>query len=137
VRAAFNKFNGTLGTNGSLSFLFDRKGVFDFAKPEDRDFDEIQMELIDAGAEEIEVEDGNVNVVCSIEDFGNMSKKLEELNIEVESAELQRIPNDTKTLSVEEAKSVLKLIDALEDDDDVQNVFHNMEMTDEIIEAME
>jgi transcriptional/translational regulatory protein YebC/TACO1 len=66
-----------------------------------------------------------------------MSKKLEELNIEVESAELQRIPNDTKTLSVEEAKSVLKLIDALEDDDDVQNVFHNMEMTDEIIEAME
>ncbi|HOE38709.1 MAG TPA: YebC/PmpR family DNA-binding transcriptional regulator [Bacteroidales bacterium] len=137
VRAAFNKFNGTLGTNGSLSFLFDRKGVFDFAKPEDKDFDEIQMELIDAGAEEIEVEDGNVNVVCSIEDFGNMNKKLEELNIEVESAELQRIPNDTKTLSVEEAKSVLKLIDVLEDDDDVQNVFHNMEMTDEIIEAME
>lgn len=137
VRSAFNKFNGTLGTNGSLSFLFDRKGVFDFAKPENMDFDEIEMELIDAGAEEIEVEEENVNVICSIEDFGSLSKKLEELKIEVESAELQRIPNDTKTLNLNEAKSVLKLIDVLEDDDDVQNVFHNMEMTDEIIEAME
>ena len=137
VRAAFNKYNGTLGTNGSLSFLFDRKGVFDFEKPAGIDFEELEMELIDAGAEEIDVEDDSVSVTCAMEDFGNMNKKLEELKISVSSAELQRIPNDTKVLSVDEAKSVLKLIDALEDDDDVQKVFHNLEMTDELAEAMD
>lgn len=137
VRAAFNKYNGTLGTNGSLSFLFDRKGVFEFDKPTGIDFEELEMELIDAGAEEIEVEDDSVSVTCAMEDFGNMNKKLEELKISVSSAELQRIPNDTKVLSVDEAKSVLKLIDALEDDDDVQKVFHNLEMTDELAEAMD
>lgn len=137
IRAAFNRFNGTLGTNGSLSFLFDRKGVFSFEKTEEMNFDEIEMELIDAGAEEIEIEDTTVTITCAIEDFGNMNKKLEELKITVESAELQRIPNDTKTLSLNEAKSVLKLIDILEDDDDVQNVFHNLEMTDEIVESLE
>jgi YebC/PmpR family DNA-binding regulatory protein len=137
VRALFNKYNGTLGTNGSLSFLFDRKGVFEFEKPVGIDFEELEMELIDAGAEDIEAEDGSVSVTCAMEDFGNMNKKLEELKISVSSAELQRIPNDTKELSVDAAKSVLKLIDALEDDDDVQKVFHNLEMTDELADAME
>jgi YebC/PmpR family DNA-binding regulatory protein len=137
VRALFNKYNGTLGTNGSLSFLFDRKGVFEFEKPAGLDFEELEMELIDAGAEDIEAEDGSVSVTCAMEDFGNMNKKLEELKISVSSAELQRIPNDTKELSVDAAKSVLKLIDALEDDDDVQKVFHNLEMTDELADAME
>lgn len=137
VRALFNKYNGTLGTNGSLSFLFDRKGVFEFEKPTGMDFEELEMELIDAGAEDIDVEDGSVSVTCAMEDFGNMNKKLEELKISVSSAELQRIPNDTKELSVDAAKSVLKLIDALEDDDDVQKVFHNLEMTDELADAME
>jgi YebC/PmpR family DNA-binding regulatory protein len=137
VRAVFNKYNGALGTNGSLSFLFDRKGVFDFVKPTEIDFEELEMELIDAGAEEIELDDDSVSVTCAMEDFGNMNKKLEELKISVSSAELHRVPNDTKELSVNEAKSVLKLIDALEDDDDVQKVFHNLEMTDELAEAMD
>ena len=132
VRAIFNKFNGTLGTNGSLSFLFDRKGVFEFEKTSAMNFEEIELELIDAGAEDIEVEEDAVTVTCALEDFGNLNKKFEELKIEPSNAELERIPNDTKALPVGEAKSVLKLVEMLEDDDDVQKVFHNLEMTDEL-----
>lgn len=137
VRAAFNKYSGALGTNGSLSFLFDRKGVFEFVKEDSVNFEELELELIDAGAEEIEMEDNTITITCALEDFGNLNKKLEELKVNVSSAELQRIPNDTKELPVSEAKTVLKLIEALEDDDDVQKVFHNLEMTDELAEAIE
>ncbi len=137
VRSAFNKYNGSLGTNGSLSFLFDRKGVFEFSKLDEMDLDELELEIIDAGAEEIEIDEDTITVTCALEDFGNLNKKLEELNIEVTSADLQRIPNDTKELSVDQAKSVMKLIDVLEEDDDVQKVFHNIEMTDELASAME
>jgi YebC/PmpR family DNA-binding regulatory protein len=137
VRAIFNKYNGTLGTNGSLSFLFDRKGVFEFEKPTSIGFEDLELELIDAGAEDIEVDENNVTVTCALEDFGNLNKKFEELKIEPSSAELERIPNDTKVLPVNEAKSVLKLIELLEDDDDVQKVFHNLEMTDELEAEMD
>ncbi len=132
VRAAFNKYGGSLGTNGSLSFLFERKGLFSINKAEGMDMDELELELIDAGAEDIEIEDDIITVTCALEDFGSVNKKLEEIGVEAISAELQRIPNDTKTLDLESSKSVLRLIDALEDDDDVQNVFHNLEMTDEL-----
>ena len=135
VRAAFNKYGGNLGTNGSLSFLFDRKGIFTLNKDEGADMDELELELIDGGAEDIELDD-MITVTCAIEDFGNLNKKLEEMGLEPVSAELQRVPNDTKTLDLESAKSVLRLIDALEDDDDVQNVFHNLEMTDELAEEL-
>jgi len=131
VRAAFNKFGGSLGTNGSLTFLFDRKGIFTINPVEGLDMDELELELIDGGAEEIEM-DEIISVTCAIEDFGNLNKKLEEMGIEPVSAELQRIPNDTKSLDLESSKGVLKLIDALEDDDDIQYVFHNLEMTDEL-----
>lgn len=137
IRSIFNKFNGTLGTNGSLSFLFDRKGIFEFEKISDMDFEELELELIDAGAEDIEVDENNVTVTCALEDFGKLNKKLEELKIVPSSAELERIPNDTKVLPINEAKSVLKLIEMLEDDDDVQNVFHNLEMTDELEAEMD
>jgi YebC/PmpR family DNA-binding regulatory protein len=137
VRAAFNKYNGTLGTNGSLSFLFDRKGVFEIEKTDSIDLEELELELIDAGAEEIEIDENTITITSAMEDFGNLNKKLEELEITVSNAELQRIPNDTKELPVNEAKSVLKLIEVLEDDDDVQKVFHNLEMTDELAETME
>ncbi|MDD2386948.1 MAG: YebC/PmpR family DNA-binding transcriptional regulator [Bacteroidales bacterium] len=137
IRSAFNKYNGTLGTNGSLGFLFDRKGVFEFELNENINMEEIELELIDGGAEEIEIDENNITVYSALEDFGNLNKKFEELNIEVSNAELQRIPNDTKELSIDHAKSVMKLIDALEDDDDVQNVFHNLEMTDELAAEME
>jgi len=137
IRAIFNKYGGSLSTNGSLSFLFDRKGIFVVPKG-DIDQDEFEMELIDAGAEDLELdEDGFFHITTSMEDFGNMIKKLEELGIEPESAELDRIPNDTKTLELEEAKKIMKAIDLFEDEDDVQKVFHNLELTDEMMEDME
>ena len=108
VRAIFNKYSGSLGKNGSLSFIFDRKGIFSFPIG-DLDIDEIELEIIDAGAEDFEIEDGMVTITTNLEDFGNMMKKLEELNIEPETAELQRIPNNTESLDVETSKKVLML----------------------------
>ncbi len=136
VRAIFTRAGGSLSTNGSLSFIFDRKGIFLIPKG-DLDQDEFEMELIDAGAEELELdEDGFFHITTSMEDFGSMAKKLEELNVEPESAELQRLPNDTKTLDIESAQKIMKAIDTFEDDDDVQKVFHNLEITDELMEEM-
>ena len=136
VRSYFTKHHGSLGKNGSLSFIFDRKGVFSFPLGE-WDVEELEMEIIDAGAEEIELEESFVTVTTALEDFGTMQKKLEELKIETESAKLERIPNNTESLDVESAKKVLKLIDVIEEDDDVQDVYHNLEMTDELIAALE
>jgi YebC/PmpR family DNA-binding regulatory protein len=136
VRAVFNKYTGSLGKNGSLSFIFDRKGIFSFPLG-DLDIDEMELEIIDAGAEDFEIEDGIVTITTDLEDFGNMMKKLEELNIEPETAELQRIPNNSEALDVETSKKVLKMIDAFEEDDDVTNVFHNLEMTEELQQALE
>jgi YebC/PmpR family DNA-binding regulatory protein len=135
VRAIFNKYNGSLGKNGSLSFIFDRKGIFEFELG-DRDMDEIELELIDAGAEDIELEDGQVTITTAMEDFGIMIKKLEEMNIEPESADLQRIPVTTESLDVETAKKVMRMIDAFDEDEDIAAVYHNMEMTPELEEAL-
>lgn len=135
IRAIFTKRGGSLGTNGSLSFLFDRKGVITIPKG-DIDPDELQMEIIDAGVEDFQIEDDVFVITTPLEDFGNVQKKLEELNIEAQNTELQRIPNDTKELAVEDALKILRVIEEFEDDDDVQNVFHNVEITDEIMEAM-
>lgn len=132
VRSYFTKYGGSLGKNGSLSFIFDRKGVFTFPIG-DWDIEELELEIIDAGAEDIELEEGFVTVTTALEDFGSMQKKLEELKIETESAKLERVPNSTETLDVESAKKVLKLIDVIEEDDDVQEVYHNLEMTDELL----
>jgi len=132
IRSIFNKFNGSLGTNGSLDFLFDRKGIFSVPKGE-LDEEEFEMEVIDGGAEDIALEEGYFTITTAMEDFGSMMKKLEELKIEPESAELQRIPKNTITISIEDARKVMKVIEAFEDDDDVQNVFHNMEITEELM----
>lgn len=137
VRAIFTKYNGNLGTNGSLSFLFDTKGIFTFPVPEGMDLEEFELEMIDAGAEDIEVEEGIITITTAKEDFGNVQKKLDAMEVEVENAGLQRIPNDTKALDVDSALRVLKMIDAFEDDDDVQNVYHSLELTDEVAAAME
>jgi YebC/PmpR family DNA-binding regulatory protein len=135
IRAIFNKYSGNLGTNGSLSFLFDRQGIFSIPKGE-LDQDEFEMEMIDGGADDIVLEDDFFTVTTSMEDFGAMMKKLEELNIEPENAELQRIPHETITLDLEHAQKIMKVIDVFEEDDDVQNVFHNLEITDELMEQM-
>ena len=135
VRAVFNKKNGNLGTNGSLSFMFDRKGVFTLTKG-DFDIEEFELEMIDAGAENFELADDQIIITCALEDFGNIQKKLEELKIEAENAELQRIPTDTKVLDLDDAKQIISMVEAFEDLDDVQNVFHSLEMTDELAEAL-
>lgn len=135
VRSIFNKYSGNLGKNGSLNFLFDRKGIFTIPKGE-LDSDDFELEMIDAGAEDIELDDDFFTVTTSLEDFGNMQKKLEEMNIEPENSLLERIPHETITLDIEHAKKIMNVIEMFEDDDDVQNVFHNLEITDELIETM-
>jgi len=136
IRSVFAKKGGNLGTNGSLSFLFDRKGVFTIPKG-DVDPDEFELEIIDAGAEEIEDENDFLVITTALDDFGNVQKKLEKLNVQAENAELQRIPNNTTELDIETALRFLKIVEAFEDDDDVQNVYHNLEMTDELIKILE
>ncbi len=136
IRAIFNKRGGTLGKNGSLSYLFERKGVFNIVS-KNLDADEMEFELIDFGLDEFEKLDDIFIITTAMEDFGNMQKKLEELNIEVENAELQRIANSTTKLNIESSKKVLKMIDSFEDDDDVQNVYHNLEMYDELEKALD
>jgi YebC/PmpR family DNA-binding regulatory protein len=135
IRSYFNKHNGKLETNGALSFLFDRKGVFTVPM-QGLDEEEFMMEVIDAGAEEVETEDQFLTIYTAMEDFGSMMKKLESMGIEAENAELQRLPRTTVKLDKENAQKVLKLIETFEEDDDVQNVFHNLELTEELIAEM-
>lgn len=138
VRAIFNKRGGSLATTGSVSFLFERKGIF-VIDLGDHDLEELELEFIDAGAEDYEVDEetNDIEVTVDFADFGNMQKKLEELKIEPKSAILERIPTTTSELGIDDAKKVLALIDYFEDLDDVQNVFHNLEMTEEIENSME
>ena len=138
VRLAFSKAGGALGTNGSLEFIFDRKGVFVLKKGEQQiNEEEFTLEMIDAGAEDVVFEDEFITVYTAFEGFGAMQKKVEELGVEVESAEVQRIPKTTVKLDLENARKVLKLIDVLEDDDDVQKVYHNLELTEEMMAELE
>ncbi|MBK6291435.1 MAG: YebC/PmpR family DNA-binding transcriptional regulator [Ignavibacteria bacterium] len=125
VRSYFNKVNGQLGTSGSLEFIFDRKGVFTIpAAGIDRD--ELELTLIENGAEDIQEQDDDIIAYTSFQDFITMQRALETAGIAVTSAELRRIPNNLVTLTDEQAEDIIKLIDKLEEDDDVQNVFHNM-----------
>lgn len=138
VRSYFNKCEGNLGTNGSLEFIFDRKGVFTIDPAQlEMELEELEMELIDGGLEELEQDEEAITIYVDFADFSNMSNLLEQLTIEVKNAELQRIPNNFKAITQEQAPLVLKLLDKLEEDDDVQNVFHNMEMTEEVLAVME
>lgn len=136
VRSYFTKHDGSLGTNGSLEFIFDRKGIFTYPLPENFNEEEFTLEVIDAGAEEVEVEDGYVTVTTAMESFGKMQKKLEDLHIDVKEAELQRIPNSFAKVDDEVFSKVMKLIEALEDDDDVQKVYHNLEASSEQFESI-
>ena len=138
VRSYFSKCGGTLGTNGSLEFIFDRKGVFTIhAEDVNLNIDDLEMELIDGGLEELEIDEEAITAYCEYTNFNNMQLKLEELNIEIKNSELQRIPNNFKKITAEQSENVLKLLDLLEENDDVQQVFHNMELTSEILAAME
>lgn len=126
VRSHFNKGGGSLGTSGSVVFSFNRLGVFKL-EPEGLDTETLELELIDEGLEELgEDGEGKVVVRCDFNNFGNMQKALEEKEITPISSELEWIPTNTVQLSDEHAEDVFKLIERLEEDDDVQRVFHNM-----------
>ena len=127
VRAAFNKCNGSLGTSGSVEFLFEHKCHFKVSA-EGLDPEELELEMIDHGVEEVshDEEDHSIYLYAPFEDFGNVSSALEEQGIEIIESGFDRIPMDTKTLSEDDQAEVDKLLERLEEDDDVQNVFHNM-----------
>ena len=128
VRASFNKHGGNLGTNGSLEFIFDRKGVFEIEVPENFNEDDFILSMIDAGAEDVEVDEGYVTITTAMEDFGKVNRRLEEMEMTTDTAELQRIPKTHVALEDDAFAKVMKFIDALEDNDDVQKVYHNIEI---------
>ncbi len=126
VRMHFTKSGGSLGTSGSVAFTFTRMGEFK-VKNTGLDIDELELELIDYGLEEIgEDSDGNIIIRAAFSEFGHMAKALEEKKIEVITAELTRIPMNITELDEDAANDVLKLVDKLEQDEDVQKVYHNL-----------
>lgn len=126
VRVHFNKGNGSLGNSGSVAFTFNRMGEFK-VKNSGQNIEDLELELIDYGLEEIgEDSEGNIIIRTAYNEFGNMSKALEEKGIEVVTAELTRIPATTVELNEEQSNDVLKMVDMLEQDEDVQKVYHNL-----------
>jgi YebC/PmpR family DNA-binding regulatory protein len=125
VRLHFSKGHGSMGNSGSVGFMFERKGVFKF-DPAKINVDELELDLIDAGADDIEQQEDEVTVYTKFTEFGHMAKFLESKHLEPKSSELQYIPTTTKELSEEETDEVLKLVEMLEADDDVQSVYHNL-----------
>ncbi|MFI3296916.1 MAG: YebC/PmpR family DNA-binding transcriptional regulator [bacterium] len=126
VRSYFNKCGGSLGTSGSLEFLFDHKCVFHINKKDGIELDELELELIDFGVDEIVEDEGEIVLYGEFAQNTVIQNYLEENGFEITTSEFVRIPNDTKTLNEEQTAAVNKLIERLEEDEDVQNVFHNM-----------
>lgn len=125
IRMYFTRANGSLGKTGSLDFLFERKGIFKLAKG-NLNIEDLELELIDFGAEEVFEDEGEIFVYTSFQDYGTMQKALEEKGMEVTSTEIQRIPTNTVQLTDDQVKEVEAMIEKIEDDDDVQAVYHNM-----------
>lgn len=126
IRSYFNKHDGSLGVSGSVSFMFDHVCNFRI-DPEGIDMEELELELIDFGVEEIFEDEDGVLIYAPFESFGDIQSYLEERNIEIRSSGFERIPQVTKKLSPEEAEEVEKLLEKIEEDDDVQNVYHTMD----------
>ncbi|ABV67697.1 conserved hypothetical protein (DUF28 domain protein) [Aliarcobacter butzleri RM4018] len=126
IKMYFNKTNGQVVPTGSLEFFFDRKAIFEFNKPSNYELEDLEMELIDAGLEELEEEDGLCLAYANYTDFGNMNSKFEELGIALTKAELKRIPNNPQEFTEAQQEDIGKLIEKLEDDDDVQAVYTNI-----------
>ena len=127
VRAAFNKCNGNLGTSGSVVFMFDHTCNFTLNKENIDDLEELELELIDFEVEEVFDDEEGVIIYAPFEQFGSLQSYFEENDIEILSSGFERIPTTTKELSTEEQEDVEKLLERLEDDDDVQNVYHSMQ----------
>ena len=134
VRSVFNKFNGNLGTMGSLAFLFDHKAVFTFKKTDGLDMDEMILDLIDYGVEDAfdeDEEEGSITIYGDPKSFGQIQKHLEESGFEVLGAEFTYVPNDLKDVTAEERESIDKMVERLEEFDDVQTVYTNMKPAEE------
>ncbi len=127
VRSYFNKFGGSLGTSGSLQFLFDRKCVFKINPKDGVSLEDLELELIDYGVDEMEQDEDGIILYGDFQSYAAIQKHLEENGFEIQSAEFERIPNDYKTVTEEQRTQIEKLLDKFEEDEDVQNVFHNME----------
>lgn len=125
IRSYFNKCNGSLGTSGSVEFMFDHTCSFTI-NGEGLDPEELELELIDFGAEEVFVDEDGIHIYAPFENFGAIQKELESRDIEIISSGFDRIPQVTKELNEEEVADVEKLLEKIEEDDDVQNVFHSM-----------
>ncbi len=126
VRMYFNKYGGSLGTTGMSDFLFDRKCTFKVAMKEGIDIEELELEMIDFGLDEIFVDEGEIVLYAGFQNFGSIQKYLEDNKFEIKTFAFERIPNDTKELTEEQQADVEKLIEKMEEDDDVINVFHNL-----------
>ena len=126
VRSYFNKCGGSLGTSGCVEYLFEHKCLFKIKNKEGIDIEELELEMIDFGIQEIFIEEDNIIIYGDFEAFGPIQKYIEENGFEIVNAEFERIPSEIKELSEEQMADVEKLIEKLEDDEDVTNVFHNM-----------
>ncbi len=131
VRSYFNRYGGSLGTQGSLSFMFDHKSVFKIKPKEGIDLEELELELIDYGVDELVADEEEIDIYGAFEEFSNIQKYLEENGFEIISAEFERIPNDFKEVTEEQRVTLDKLLEKFEEDEDVQNVFHNIKETEE------
>ena len=134
VRHAFNKYGGSLGVSGSVAFMFDRKGQIIFSA--DNDFDTIFEAALEAGAEDVKEEDGVIEVITDPAEFENVRNTLEQQGLKFESAEVTMIPQNMNPVEGKQAESLMKMIDVLEDNDDVQNVHANFDISDEEMERI-
>ena len=128
-----------MGTKGSLGFLFERKGIFTVKKDsiDAVDLEEVEMDLIDFGLEELTEIDDDIIIQTSFDEYGTMQSALEKRGWDVSNTELQRLPLSSTALDVENAKKVMKLIDKMEEDDDVNAVYHNLELTEDLLTQMD
>jgi YebC/PmpR family DNA-binding regulatory protein len=127
VRSYFNKLGGSLGTSGSVEFLFEHKCVFKVEPKEGVSIEDLELELIDYGVDEIEMDENDIVLYGEFKSYSDIQNYLEDNKYEIHSAEFERIPTDTKVLNDEQRAHIEKLLEKFEEDEDVQNVFHNME----------
>ncbi|MCK4738132.1 MAG: YebC/PmpR family DNA-binding transcriptional regulator, partial [Sulfurimonas sp.] len=126
VKNILTKNGGEMLTKGSLEFMFDRKALIEFNMKDDMDLEELELELIDAGLEEIEEEEGIVLVTADYTSFGALTSALEDMGVEITKANLERMPNAPILITDEQQEDIDKILEKLEDDEDVQKVFTNI-----------
>jgi YebC/PmpR family DNA-binding regulatory protein len=128
VRHAFSKFGGNLGTEGSVAYMFHKKGTIVYQRSKIKDFDSLFEKALEAGAEDVKEDEDAVEIITTPESFHALKDVLDRMGLEADVADIMRVPENYSAIDSEKAVSMQKLIDWLEDNDDVQNVYHNAEM---------